>query len=253
MSEILIATEHSRRVEPERLHGIRDDIEKKRDSWGGACGPPAEVSVVGLDVEKPALFLYDRLELPKKQAAARVSRLRSMVVMQRVAGAEAAVAGGTTEKGRMISPPKDNDERPQEGAMCGRWGGAVDRLPRKIGEGDCGGRGGVEEVCLLVAARGSGCRRCWRKQIASSSRGPRLRLKKRATAVAEEERRELSFGSTVAQATAVGDGGMRRQQDEVLSTAVEESGRLVRFAPSKCRTPEERRNRDLLFWQISSE
>ncbi|RWW59943.1 hypothetical protein BHE74_00033095 [Ensete ventricosum] len=188
--------------------------------------PLVEVSIVGLDVKKPALFLYDQLELPKKQAAARVSRLRSMVVMQRVAGAEAAVAGGTTEKGRMISPPKDNDERPQEGAMCGRWGGAVDRLPRKIGDNDCDGssRKMSDDCCSLWSSGNRG--HCRRKQIASSNRGPRLRLKKRAMAVAEEERRELSFGSTVAQATATGDGGMRRQQDEALSTAVEESGRL---------------------------
>ncbi|RRT37208.1 hypothetical protein B296_00055197 [Ensete ventricosum] len=32
--ERLIATEHSRRVEPERLHGIRDDIEKKKGLVG---------------------------------------------------------------------------------------------------------------------------------------------------------------------------------------------------------------------------
>ncbi|RRT39507.1 hypothetical protein B296_00052969 [Ensete ventricosum] len=36
--------------------------------------PLAEVSIVGLNVEKLALFFYDRLELLKKQAAARVSR-----------------------------------------------------------------------------------------------------------------------------------------------------------------------------------
>ncbi|RRT57777.1 hypothetical protein B296_00022041 [Ensete ventricosum] len=55
------------------------------------------------------------------------------------AGTEVAIVDGTVEKGRMISPPKDNNKR-----------------------------------------------------------GPRLRLKKRAATVAEEERRELSFGSTVA-------------------------------------------------------
>ncbi|RWW20370.1 hypothetical protein BHE74_00021253 [Ensete ventricosum] len=36
------------------------------------------------------------------------------------------------------------------------------------------------------------------RRLRSNSRGPRLRLKKRATVVAEKERRELSFDSTVA-------------------------------------------------------
>ncbi|RWV94845.1 hypothetical protein GW17_00042581 [Ensete ventricosum] len=35
-----------------------------------------------------------------------------------------------SREGEEDRPPKDNDERPQEGATCGRWGGAaaVDRL-----------------------------------------------------------------------------------------------------------------------------
>ncbi|RRT52808.1 hypothetical protein B296_00048421 [Ensete ventricosum] len=137
-------------------------------------------------------------------------------------GTEVAVAGGTIEKGRIISPPKDDDERPQEGATCGRWGGAVDRLPRKIGDSDCGGRGGVEEVCLLVAARGSGCRRCCRKQIASSSRGPRLRLKKRATAMAEEERRGENYRLAALWHT-IGRG--ERTTGEICSIQVQDTGR----------------------------
>ncbi|RWV87010.1 hypothetical protein GW17_00051041 [Ensete ventricosum] len=38
---------------------------------------------------------------------------------------EAAVADGTVERGRRIDPSKDDDERAQEGAACGKWGGAA--------------------------------------------------------------------------------------------------------------------------------
>ncbi|RRT56990.1 hypothetical protein B296_00003501 [Ensete ventricosum] len=43
---------------------------------------------------------------------------------------------GIAERGRRITPSKDDDEQPQEGAMCGRWGGAaaMDRLLQKIGD-----------------------------------------------------------------------------------------------------------------------
>ncbi|RWW61710.1 hypothetical protein BHE74_00031216 [Ensete ventricosum] len=51
-------------------------------------------------------------------------------------GGKAAVADGIAERGRRITPSKDDDEQPQEGAMCGRWGGAatMDRLLQKIGD-----------------------------------------------------------------------------------------------------------------------
>ncbi|RRT56253.1 hypothetical protein B296_00035440 [Ensete ventricosum] len=124
--------ERCRRVEPERTprNQLRCREEEGPVGWRLRCckrealvakAPPAEVSVVGLDVEKPALFLYDWLELPKKQAAARVSRPRSMVAMQWVCqqlhssqlAVEAAVADGTVERGRRIDPSKDDDERAQ--------------------------------------------------------------------------------------------------------------------------------------------
>ncbi|RRT57296.1 hypothetical protein B296_00035123 [Ensete ventricosum] len=61
--------------------------------------PPAKVNVIGLDVEKPALFLYDRLEVPKKQVVATVSRPRSMVMMQWVKGRTAVEATIEEEEG----------------------------------------------------------------------------------------------------------------------------------------------------------
>ncbi|RRT37779.1 hypothetical protein B296_00014429 [Ensete ventricosum] len=121
------------------------------------------------------------------------------------AGAEAMVVGGTTEKGRMISPPKDDNERPQEGVTCGRWGGVAvaDGLPRKIGDGDNNDRVGEEEVCLLVAAGGSRCRRCandsWGR-VGSSGGGGRSSLYGRSSLIMvsfdnKKRKNSLYYGS----------------------------------------------------------
>ncbi|RWW42938.1 hypothetical protein BHE74_00051459, partial [Ensete ventricosum] len=115
------------------------------------------------------------------------------------------VAGGTTEKGRMISPPKDDNERPQEGATCGRWGGVAvaDGLPRKIGDDDYDDRVGEEEVCLLVAAGDSRRRRCandsWGR-VGNSGGGGRSRLYGRSSLIvvsfnSKKRKNSLYYGS----------------------------------------------------------
>ncbi|RRT60179.1 hypothetical protein B296_00026602, partial [Ensete ventricosum] len=71
--------------------------ESSANGRGGYAVPPTKVSVIGLDVEKPALFLYDRLELLKKQAAAKVSIPRSISGLE-----DDVVVVGNQEKGRPL-------------------------------------------------------------------------------------------------------------------------------------------------------
>ncbi|RZS13674.1 hypothetical protein BHM03_00045294, partial [Ensete ventricosum] len=122
--------------------------------------PPTKVSVIGLDVEKPALFLYDRLELLKKQVAAKVSIPRSTVAMQWSGLEDDVVVVGNQEKGRPLGwegAPRmlcfdgcDWEEIAQESVSEMQVEGSGSRHQRKPWSGR--GRGGsCDQVAMGLA------------------------------------------------------------------------------------------------------